>query len=139
MEGVIIDRVLGVGTTNEDTLGFVQCTFNDGDTRAIAFTPELASIVATAFLAASGHLEQKQQMRRDETRTYSVSKALAVADAEIAFGRRPNDPDEIVLTLLTRAGASVSVSLPPRVMQKITDGFRKILEALEGFAPPSSH
>jgi hypothetical protein len=133
MEGVIIDRVLGVGTTNQDTLGFVQCTFNDGDTRAIAFTPELASIVTTAFLAASGHLEQKQQLRKDESGATPATRALPIADAQSAFGAHPNNPSEIVLTLLTKAGATLNVSLPPAVMRKIIAGCQQALDALERF------
>jgi hypothetical protein len=130
MEGVIIDRVLGVGTTNGDTLGFVQCTFNDGDTRAIAFTPELASIVASAFLTASGHLEQKQQSRR-ENFEIPAPRALPIADADVVVGRAPNDPPEIVLMLLTRAGAAVSVSLPSGVIRKMMKGFQNALDALD--------
>jgi hypothetical protein len=131
MQGVIIDRVLGVGTTNEDTLGFVQCTFHDGDTRAIAFTPELASAVTTAFLVASGHLEQKQQLRNDESGIGLAAKALPIADAESAFGKAPNNPSDIVLTLLTKAGAALTVSLSPGVMQKIMAGFQQASDALE--------
>jgi hypothetical protein len=131
MEGVIIDRVLGVGTTNGDTLGFVQCTFNDGDTRAIAFTPELASIVASAFLTASGHLEQKQQLRRQNCEDVPTSRALAIADADIAVGKAPNNPAEIVLMLLTKAGAAVSVSLPSKVIRKMMNGFQNALDALD--------
>jgi len=134
MQGVIIDRVLGVGTTNEDTLGFVQCTFHDGDTRAIAFTPELASIVATAFLTASGHLEQKQQLRRDETGAGTAPTALPIADAEIAFDKSPNAAGEIVLTLLTKAGAALALSLPAGVMRKLTHGFQT-RDALADFSP----
>ena len=131
MEGVIIDRVLGVGTTNGDTLGFVQCTFNDGDTRAIAFTPELASIVASAFLTASGHLEQKQQLRRDNREEVAISRALPIADADVALGQTPNDPSEIVLRLLTKAGAAVRVSFPSSVMRKMMAGFQTALDALD--------
>jgi len=131
MEGVIIDRVLGVGTTNGDTLGFVQCTFNDGDTRAIAFTPELASLVASAFLTASGHLEQKQQLRRDNHEEVALSRALPIADADVAFDKTPNNPSEIVLQLLTRAGAAVRVSLPSKVIRKMMAGFQTALDALD--------
>jgi hypothetical protein len=131
MEGVIIDRVLGVGTTNGDTLGFVQCTFNDGDTRAIAFTPELASIVASAFLTASGHLEQKQQLRREACEDVPVSRALPIADADVTVGKAPNSPTEIVLMLLTKAGAAVSVSLPSAVIRKMMHGFQNALAALD--------
>ena len=131
MEGVIIDRVLGVGTTNGDTLGFVQCTFNDGDTRAIAFTPEIASIVASAFLTASGHLEQKQQLRRDNAEEVPVSHPLPIADADVAVGMTPNNPAEIVLKLLTKAGAAVRVSLPSGVIRKMMDGFQVALDALD--------
>ena len=130
MEGVIIDRVLGVGTTNGDTLGFVQCTFNDGDTRAIAFTPELASIVASAFLTASGHLEQKHQSRGDNSEI-PASRALPIADADVAVGRAPNNPAEIVLMLLTRGGAAVAVSLPSGVIRKMMKGFQNALDALD--------
>jgi hypothetical protein len=130
MEGVIIDRVLGVGTTNGDTLGFVQCTFNDGDTRAIAFTPELASIVASAFLTASGHLEQKQQSRKENSEI-PAPHALPIADADVVVGRAPNNPAEIVLMLLTRAGAAVSVSLPSGVIRKMMKGFQNALDALD--------
>lgn len=131
MEGVIIDRVLGVGTTNGDTLGFVQCTFHDGDTRAIAFTPELGSIVASAFLTASGHLEQKQQLRRDNFEDVPLSRALPIADADVAVGETPNDPAEIVLMLLTKAGAAVRVSLPSGVIRKMMKGFQNALDALD--------
>ena len=131
MEGVIIDRVLGVGTTNGDTLGIVQCTFNDGDTRAIAFTPELGSIVATAFLTASGHLEQKQQLRRENSEEVPLSQALPIADADVAVGRAPNNPAEVVLMLLTQAGAAVSVSLPSGVIRKMMRGFQNALDTLD--------
>jgi hypothetical protein len=131
MEGVIIDRVLGVGTTNGDTLGFVQCTFNDGDTRAIAFTPEIASIVASAFLTASGHLEQKQQLRRDNSEEVAMSRALPIADADVAVGTTPNNSAEIVLKLLTKAGAAVHVSLPSGVIRKMMAGFQNALDTLD--------
>lgn len=134
MQGVIIDHVIGVGTTNEDTLGFVQCRFNDGDTRAIAFSPELASIVTTAFLAASGHLQQKQQMRGDDAGMILEPRALPIADAQVAFGKSLTSEKEIVLKLLTKAGATLSVSLPCPVIRKTISECQNALDVLDSLA-----
>jgi hypothetical protein len=134
VSAIIITEVAGIGTLKEDSLAYVDCLFNNGEQRAIAFTREMASTVVTAFLAASGHLERRQAIK-DRTGRVPMSRPLPISDAAVAIGKTDNEPDQIALMLSTQSGAVLNVSLSQAVIRKIAAGLAAVLETA-GKKPP---
>ena len=92
--------------------------------RALAFTPDMASQVVTAFLTAAGHLEIKQALKRKKTGDVPAGFPVPIESVEVAVGKADGRADNLViqLVLTNRAVLNYSVSMAqiPRLIGALT-------------------
>jgi hypothetical protein len=134
MEGSVITAVKAIGTTQGDERAYVQVQIQNGQIHALAFGPEMAASVCSAFLSAAGHLEKKQAMRR-KPGDVPVGVPIQISECNVSIGKSPILPNAIVLTLSTQSGAALHFELPAHLTQKIISGLSAAAAQIESPGP----
>jgi hypothetical protein len=112
MQGVLITKIFGVGTSANDEMGYVECEINHTDRRAIAFTPFDAPQVVIAFLTAAGHLEKKQAMKRGDPNAAFYQSCTPVKAVQIAVDRASEGKNEFMFRMMMESGAALNFGVP---------------------------
>lgn len=116
MNGIIIQKIIDIGTSKNDEHAYVNCEFDAGEQRAVLFSPEIAISLCSAFLSATAHLQKKQALRG------KPYVPVVVEITESAAVRAPSPIGEIlVLKFSTKSGAELLFHIPPTVATKLAN------------------
>lgn len=115
MNGALLVGVKGIGTTEDDKLAFVNCEFQPGGMRAIAFNSDIGPALCSAFLTATGHLQKKQAMRGEAYAPVAVEITDSSVDQMADADQRPF----LLLTFATKSGAELRFRLSPGAADKL--------------------
>jgi len=124
MQAALITKILGIGTSKDDEMGYVDCELNHKDRHAIAFLPYDASQVVVAFIAAAGHLEKKQAMKLGKPRDGFQASCTPTVGVEIAADNLTDGKHEIIFRMVLSSGAALNFAVPknriPAVIAALT-------------------
>lgn len=129
INAALITNVEGVGTSAGDEYALVHCVLNGQDRHALAFSPDMATPIALAFLAAAGHIQKKRAMKSGSS-SGDGGVPVDITAAEFAIGKSPGTRDTLVLIAKTKAGAELHLQLSPELAQSIAAAVPKAVATL---------
>lgn len=132
MDASLITQIVGVGTSADDELAYVECVFHDGSKSAVAFKPEMGSGVVVAFLAAYGHAQTKHAMRGGKA---PDPMPIEISDLGLSYGVDGNGRKTGMLTASTKSGAEFHLVGSPDLFRGLSEKLERLIATLD--SPPA--
>lgn len=134
INGALITGVTGIGTSDGDEFAYVECEFHDGNKHAVIFSPEMASGIISAFMAAAAHIQMKQAMRSGvEPEPIPVE----VSDYVVSYGISGDGRPAGMLSAATTSGATFHLSSDQTVLRNLAEKMNWLVEKFD--SPPPTN